>query len=615
VQAVETVHTVTAEEIAQQNARTLDEALNLLPGVSIRTGADGTPRIDMRGFRTRNVLLLLNGTPFNAAYDGQFDPSQISVENIAEIKVISGGGSVLYGPGGNGGVINIITKKGRTGLHGSAGAEAAEEDTYLYKGTLSGGTDKVDFFASGSLFHRGSFRLSNDFTPTATQGSGSRDNSDLDRGNAFANVGYSPSEKTFIGLTFSYLKGERGKPPVVNHDPNDPFSSPLKFERENDSRNYSVQLAASHDLDGPLRLKGWVFFNQLDLLDNRYDNANYDTQLLKGSSRTDSTTRISGANLQLAYDLPGDSSLTLGLMGEYDGWDADGFQQNQANKSAPVTRDFFDESQNFKVYSSLLQYEASFGKRFGLVLGAGYHLQDREEDNQEDYSYLVGAHYDLFPGTRLRASQARKIRFPSLKNLYDPDGGNPDLKAEKTMDYQAGVEQSLPAQTLVSLTGFYTDVSDFIEKDANGISANFQKYVFSGFEVFIENKGIENLRLRASYTFLHSQDKSDGSQRDQLQYRPGDKVSFEADYRFFWGTSIYASVLYVADQYFYDKSQVEKKRLPDYTVVDVKLSQDLFHGAWNVYIGANNVLDENYEQAYGFPQPGRTIYGGIGCRF
>jgi len=123
VEAGETVQTVTAEDIKRQNARTLDEAMALLPGISVRTAGDGTPRIDIRGFRTRHILLLLNGTPFNAASDGQFDPSLISVENIAEIKVVTGGTSVLYGPGGNGGVINIITKKGKTDIHGSAVVE------------------------------------------------------------------------------------------------------------------------------------------------------------------------------------------------------------------------------------------------------------------------------------------------------------------------------------------------------------------------------------------------------------------------------------------------------------------------------------------------------------
>jgi len=615
VQASETIHTVTAKQIREQNATTLDEALVLVPGISIRTGGDGIPRIDIRGFRTRHVLLLLNGTPFNASYDGQFDPSLISVENIAEIKVITGGGSILYGPGGNGGVINIITKKGKTGMHGSVVAETAAGNGNLVKGAISGGTDKVDYFVSGSAYKRDNFPLSDDFTPTKYEDGGARVNSDLKRDNAFANLSYSPSEKTLLGITLSYLKGEQGKPPVVNYDKNDPFSSNVKYERETNSENMSLQLAASHDLEGPFRLKGWVYLNQLKLQDDRYDDEHYNTQLLKGSSRTDSTTKISGANMQVAYEPDTHNTFTLGLMAENDDWDADGFQQIQSKKSGFVTRQHFDESYDYQLYSTLLQYEATVGKQVGIILGTGYHWQDREDDRKQDYSYVIGAHYDPFPQTRLKASHARKIRFPSLKDLYDPDSGNPTLNPEISKHYEAGIEQGLPVKTSSSFTVFHDDIKDFIEKDASEISQNYEKYVFNGFEVSLANKAIDNLVVRAAYTFLDTKDKSEGSQRDELQYRPRDKFTVDALYRFPWGTSLYASVMYLANQYYYDKDQVNKRRLPNYTVIDLKVSQSLYQDQVKLYVGAKNLLDENYEQSYGYPQAGRMIYGGLEYRF
>ncbi len=100
---VATIDTVDAEEIARRGVRTLEEAINLLPGVYVRYGADGVPRIDIRGLRTRNIVLLQDGVPLNSGYDGQFDPASIPAGNIAEIKVTRGGSSVLYGPGGNAG--------------------------------------------------------------------------------------------------------------------------------------------------------------------------------------------------------------------------------------------------------------------------------------------------------------------------------------------------------------------------------------------------------------------------------------------------------------------------------------------------------------------------------
>ena len=99
VETAGTVREVTAQDIQDKDARTLDQALELLPGVEIRTGAGGIPRIDIHGFRSRHVLLLLDGMPLNSTYDGQFDPSIIPTENIAKIKVSYGASSVLYGQG------------------------------------------------------------------------------------------------------------------------------------------------------------------------------------------------------------------------------------------------------------------------------------------------------------------------------------------------------------------------------------------------------------------------------------------------------------------------------------------------------------------------------------
>ena len=78
VEEVGTTRRISRADIEARNARTLDEALRMLPGVHVRTGGDGAPRIDVRGFRSRHVLLLMNGVPVNSSADGQFDPARIS---------------------------------------------------------------------------------------------------------------------------------------------------------------------------------------------------------------------------------------------------------------------------------------------------------------------------------------------------------------------------------------------------------------------------------------------------------------------------------------------------------------------------------------------------------
>ena len=203
VESIGTVREITSEDIQTKGARTLEEALELLPGINIRTGADGVPRVDLRGFRSRHVILLLDGIPLNSTYDGQFDPSIIPVENISKIKIAYGDHSVLYGDGGLGGVINIITKKGQKGVHGTVSGEIGDGDRYLGKFNLSGGHEKINFFLSGSLSDTNGFRLSDDFKSTTEEDGGLRENSDERRNDFFANVNYELTNKLVVGAIFS----------------------------------------------------------------------------------------------------------------------------------------------------------------------------------------------------------------------------------------------------------------------------------------------------------------------------------------------------------------------------------------------------------------------------
>jgi outer membrane cobalamin receptor len=114
---------------------------------------------------------------------------------------------------------------------------------------------------------------------------------------------------------------------------------------------------------------------------------------------------------------------------------------------------------------------------------------------------------------------------------------------------------------------------------------------------------------------MHTEDNSDNSTRDELQYRPEWTVTPEARYHFACGLTAYGSVQYVANQYFYNNDGTEKKELNDITIVNMKFSQVVADSGIEVYAGVENLLDEDYEESYGLPQPGRTIYAGLEYQF
>lgn len=613
VEAAGTVEEVTAADIEASGARNLNEAIDLLPGVNVRTGNDGVPRIDLRGFKTRHIVLLLDGAPFNSAFDQQFDPTLIPVEDIARIKVTKGPSSVLYGQGGLGGVINIITKKGTKKTRAMAGLEMGDHQPYRVKASLGAGTGKFDVFVSGSANKLNSFPLSDDFNATSIQQSDYRVNSDGERNNVFANIGFTPTDDLSLALTLSYQRGSFGKPPNIIDDPFDPFASSPKYLRVNDFEGYSAQLAADYQVTKPFSFRSWLYFNKYDEQETQYDNERMDSfSLRRGSFSLDNKTDVLGLTLQPKYEFGKAGTVTLSLSTENDSWKSSGLTATAAN-----TLTYGLTKKDLTLYSASAEYEVSLLPDLGLTIGYGHHWQDKDEGNDNGWSLLTSAYYDITKRTRLKAAFQRNIRFASIRQLYEQPSGDPFLKPEHAYLYQVGVEQQLAGKTKLSLTGFHTTAKNFIQKDdVSDVNKNYAEIRYLGIEVSAETRIVPRLLARASYTYLDSKDKS-STGFDEYQYTPKHKVTLESKYDFDFGLTPYFALAYVGEQYTYTKEgvdPVQKLQLKNFTLVNVKLTQKLMKDAWSLYIGVDNLLDENYETSYGVPQRGRFLYGGVAFR-
>src|SRR5262245_19207947 len=179
VEQVGTTRRITRADIESRNARTLDDALKLVPGIYVRTGGDGTPRIDVRGFRSRHVLLLMNGVQINSTADGQFDPARISTDSIREIKISYGSSSILYGDNALAAVIEITTVVETP--DGTLNVSAGMPDQWGSGARYAQTFGKWSITASGTGFTTDGFQLPDSFSPTSQEDGDRRVNSDRDR--------------------------------------------------------------------------------------------------------------------------------------------------------------------------------------------------------------------------------------------------------------------------------------------------------------------------------------------------------------------------------------------------------------------------------------------------
>jgi len=122
-----------------------DEALRGVPGVRIDNQADGKRvHISIRGQGVltesgiRGIKVLMDGLPMNDPTGVAPDLFDVDWSTVDHVEVLRGPAGAFYGGGGSGGVINIVTRDGRSGpAQGLASGEAGSFG--FYKTLAEGG--------------------------------------------------------------------------------------------------------------------------------------------------------------------------------------------------------------------------------------------------------------------------------------------------------------------------------------------------------------------------------------------------------------------------------------------------------------------------------------------
>lgn len=121
------VTVINKEAIARMGALRLNEVLAEQTGIQVIQ--DHGAGVQVQGLSTDYVLILIDGEPVVGRTKGNLDLSRFVVGNIERIEIVKGPSSSLFGSEAMGGVINIITKKGRTDFNGSLRARYRKYNT------------------------------------------------------------------------------------------------------------------------------------------------------------------------------------------------------------------------------------------------------------------------------------------------------------------------------------------------------------------------------------------------------------------------------------------------------------------------------------------------------
>ena len=622
VEAVGTTRRIGRADIEARNARTLDEALRLIPGIYVRTGGDGTPRVDVRGFRSRHVLLLINGVQVNSTVDGQFDPARISTAGIREIKVSYSGSSLLYGDNALAAVIEIATIDDQTDHR--IDLSLGTPDQRGAAGRIARTAGPWSFMATGSGYATDGFRLPGSFEATSAEDGGRRENSDRDRGEFRGGLGYRFSPAVALNTEWNFGAGSYGVPSSVIDDPNDIFAQAIRYERVENYRSASGQVSVVVTPGQAFNLRGWVYRNAQREDRGRYDDATYssmDDPLVQGTFQSRERTTVTGGTALARVDLKRLGWLRVAVNQRREAFDSTGTIRDvsaaggggggggRGGGSRPATFDVrsFALDQHVDVWSTGAEWQAHPAARVGTVIGAAVNGQRRAgQDAELAPTWIAGISYEATSDLRLHASATRKVRVPSIDQLFSTTAGNPALRSERAYGLDVGVDRRLGEDSAVEVSGFVSHARDFIERLSGLPFDNQGTYRFAGVDVSARTTAIERLNLRSAYTFLDSVDVTEEAVNRRLQTRPRHRASLQWLWTVAPASSIRGAAQYVGRQLLDSRGSTPVQITADaYALLDLGVTQRLGRG-YEITFDVTNVFDQRYDQSYGLPREGRT---------
>ena len=281
---------------------------------------------------------------------------------------------------------------------------------------------------------------------------------------------------------------------------------------------------------------------------------------------------------------------------------------------------------NFGVY---LQDRLVAGRRAYLTLGARLERNDSFGTKVVPRAAVAFRAREGEDATTLRASAGMGIKEPSFFESYGESffaQGNPDLDPERSTTFDVGVEQRLFASRLrASLTFFHHDYEDQIAYSVvdfetfEGTYVNLAKTRAQGLEVALEARPLPELALYGQYTYLDGEILESPSGFDPiyaagepLLRRPKNQGSLGAELTFpRWSAG--ATLVLVGERADSDFAAIGLTSNPGYARLDARLRVRLV-GALEAFVVADNLLDEKYQEALGYPALGRSIRGGLRLR-
>jgi vitamin B12 transporter len=595
---------ITGEELRTRGITFVADALRDIPGAAVvQVGSfGGVTSLFLRGGNSNYVKVLVDGVPVNQA-GGAYDFADLTTSNVDRIEIVRGPASVVYGSDAVTGVIQIFTRRGGA-ARGSVTTAAGTYGATLVDATAASGGRRVS--ASG-----GFQRLDSDGTY--------RFNSHYRNATVDGRIDVAPDTLTDAAFTARYIDRSY-------RFPTDGSGAATDSNQVTNGDQVTLGLDAGRRVSRVVQARlALALHAGRDAFDDQPDGPADTTGFAFASTRRSSAWRRSVDARMIVTPRRG---LTVAAGAQFEG---EHEQQTSSTISdfgfgREVAPDSFDRSRTTGAAYLL----AAAALAHGVALDAGARL----DDNSAFGTFVTGRGGIAvqLAATKLRVSAGNAFKAPTFSENFASspfEVGNPALRPERTVSWDAGIEQLLPGRRAsVSATWFDQRFQNLIQytpaDPGNPTYANLAAATARGLEL-AGRVWWGTGSLSAQYTWLRTRVTDAGvgsspvflagstlirrpahSARVGLELRPGSRVRTFAD----------VVVIGRRDDVDFRPFPAERVTLPAVATVELAGDIDLAearggHPGLGLRIRIENLLGKDYETIVGFPGRRRSLLVGV----
>jgi len=593
------IHVITQKQLQQNAGKTVIEILNTIAGIDVKgvnANASEPRSINIRGGRSRQVLVLIDGVPVTdqSAINQEFDLRLLAVNQIESIEILKGASSTLYGSGAATAVINVILKKAsKDSVSGSF--ETSFGTNNSTKTPSSGLADKnQNINLNGTL---GNFNFLASFSITGIDGMSSAksttntvfESDSFYSKNALLKLGYKINDKVNITSFLNYDTFEYDFDAAAFSDSEVNMGDQEQF-RVGIRPNYTYNKGELYMLASINSVKR--NFNSFNAFSNTLDSYQYNGESI---------------NLDLVnkYEFSNQFQLITGV----------NYQEHSNNTITP----FATIEKDIANFNTLDPYASVvYISNYGLSANIGGRLNMHNVYGNQ-FVYDGNLAYSLLnskeTSVKLLTSYSTAFIAPSLYQLYDGYSGNIDLNPETNQTFEVGFDATFKEN-------IQFDVVYFNRKEVDAIIYNNTTYSYgnsssdaSGLELNFRVAATSFLSINSSYTYIDSNNLEDFN-----DYIPANKFVTGIDITPFENAFLNFTYRNVGERTIFDRygsfgTTGDDVILEEYQVLDFMANYKVLEDTVTFFIAATNLLNEDYDDIFGYETRGRNYKVGVRLQF